>query len=207
MKRNHEGASGSIPASGNSTLLSARQLQPNPLLRPRPYIATGKSAPPFKKLKPTPISGEDHYQRILLRRATGEVFIFWLLDRCRILVDGSCLDYLERYLPEYLAQQLWRTSHPGRDCGVKAYIDFPKPNYGIVIKRIDWEIWTWYTHECTNKAIQWVLPGEEPLEFRNNEWMELSNTNLRGDYSAWKHFTGLSCSCEECLTVRQSLLH
>lgn len=191
MKRNHEGASGSIPASGNSTLPSARQLHWPSLLKPQPRMSTGNSAPTWAKRRPLQeINGEEHFGRVLQRRIVGEIFFYWLVDRSRLGRDGSVADYFERVCPYYLAGQLWRTLHPGRLCGFSQYIKAQKPNYGVIITRIDWQIWGWFFAEDSEQPIHWFPIDEEPLDFHTHEYLEISAITLRGQFSAWKKFPG-----------------
>lgn len=156
MKRLHDGASGSIPASGK---------------------------------KSCPSTGQLHLNSTEVFRLLG----FWLVDRSRIYESGAPPpDYVERYMPWYLLGQFSRTFHRGRLDIFNEYIRTERPCYGILVYKIDYEIWNWFIHECVNSPVLWFADKEEPLDVHTNEYLEISRVNLRGDYCAFKKFPNLN---------------
>jgi len=207
MKRSRD-VSSSIPSGGSELQYVATNPPPDKgrsvpsstrkLFKPTTVISTGKTSPPWKnngRIVPRrEITGEEHHARIILRRNAGEVFFCWLLDRCRVYEDGTCLDYFERYCWWKVARQLCRTNHPKvLHCGYTRYLESFPNSHGVLLHKIDWEIWQWFKTENPDEKIKWYKPNDEPLELHTNEYLEISSISLRGEWCAFKKFKGIKC--------------
>lgn len=125
---------------------------------------------------------------------SATVFVLsYILDRVRVVTVGYTGEYLEQYMPWHIYEQLLRT-HRAEPWTVFApyriedYARGLQPNYGLIVHRIDSEIWKWFVREA--KEITWVAPNAEPQSYHTDEYLEINNIVLRGDLCAWAHFEG-----------------
>lgn len=129
---------------------------------------------------------------VTLERTVFEIFIFWLVDRSRVHADGSMGGHAEEFCPWWLVQQAVRTLHPRKPSWLRNLIHSQEPCYGILVGRLDWEIWSWFLHTSKDSPFEWYRTGEEPVDVHTNEYLEISGLNLRGDYNAFKKFPDLN---------------
>lgn len=208
MENFQPGASGSNPASGGKFPPNLRLRPTKPLVKTDPVMKSGNGMLSRDLLPrsrfPVPdqtrvlwdgtrssrlYNGRDMLEWRYLSRNVGEVLVCWLLEQCKVTPTGGYGRYLEEYFPWDVACQLWRTMHPGRPNGFDARISNFEPDCGILIYRIDYEIWTWFANESAGPALVWHKPGEEPLEYHeNNDWMEIPSITLHSGRSAWRQF-------------------
>lgn len=130
--------------------------------------------------------------QINLRRHVGEIFGYWLVDRCRVFANGDADDYIERYIPWYILGQLSRTMRRDRPCRFALYIKSVEPNYGCLVHQVDWAVWKWFVECSKREPFKWFPPNQEPVEIHTNEYLEVSGVNLRGNFNAFKKFPDLN---------------
>lgn len=127
------------------------------------------------------------------------VVIEHFIIRCRVTARGGGDDYMERHLPWWLVCQFRRTLEkapyiPGQDlrAGIFGELQWDRkiPNFGVIVSRLDWDIWRWYSKDCQQYPIEWLYPGQTPNDISHEEYFEISYMNLRGTMSAWKKFPG-----------------
>lgn len=176
-------------------------IPPTPRLRltkSRPIVISGSKAPPRRPAQPNrPIHAEEVLETIRRNRTMLDIFVYWWIDQCRVGVDGSHGNYFESLLPWYLTGQIWRSltgyqkGQEQRAFPYPEYIKSVQPHcYGVLIYKIDYEVWTWFTRAIKPGQLMWHKLNEEPLDFQTNEYLEITSISLNGNFSAWRKFDG-----------------
>lgn len=174
-------------------------IPPTPRLRltkSRPVVITGKKVPPRRPtVANKPVSAIDACANIDRRRALLDMWIYWWIDQCRIGVDGSHGHFFESLLPWYLTGQIWRslTGYPkGQEPRAFPYPEYIKSVqpacYGVLIYKIDYEVWQWFVRGAKKDSIAWFPLNKEPMDFQSNEYLEITSISLNGNFSAWRKF-------------------
>lgn len=93
-----------------------------------------------------------------------EIFGVWVVDRSRITSDGIAPDYINRYIPFYLLEQLARTIHRSESEKWWNKFIFGTSTYGVCIQKRTYRRWTDITLYIPPGSRGWLTTKDSQME-------------------------------------------
>lgn len=129
---------------------------------------------------------------VALKQLVLEITLLWIVDRCRISPDGQATNYFNEWLSWEVAAQISRSMHPGRPNVYAMRVDIYRPNFGILVSKLDWKMWVWFRDYASAEPFKWYPPEGEPEDIHHQEYVEIPAVNLKGQFSAFKKMPDLN---------------